>query len=73
LNILGGLRKIKQGIWQYFGFLKNTVTFIYRLILITPPLQWWEIVPAALIGILVTWIVPMVKMTPILKKQKQMV
>ncbi|WP_066367081.1 hypothetical protein [Neobacillus fumarioli] len=45
-----------------------TVFAIYKTaILITPPLQLWEAVPAALIGILVTWIVPLIKISPILK------
>ncbi|NRD77698.1 hypothetical protein HPT25_09600 [Bacillus sp. BRMEA1] len=51
-----------------------TVFSIYRSgTLITPPLQLWEAVPAVFIGMLVTWAVPLISISPFLKKQKQMV
>ncbi|EKN71554.1 hypothetical protein BABA_00930 [Neobacillus bataviensis LMG 21833] len=42
-------------------------------ILITPPLELWEIVPVALVGVLVPIIIPVVKFLPLPKKEKQIV
>ncbi|WP_286230541.1 hypothetical protein [Neobacillus mesonae] len=42
-------------------------------ILITPPLVLWEVVPAVLAGVLVPVIVPLIKLTPSLKRAKSIV